>query len=419
MFNQYKKSSGVRGERQRVRLSNNPATVNEGEILRVKFPNLGDNDLIIPGTSRLAFSLSLTGTDDNRTIVQNIGRALVSRICIRIAGNEVFALDDANIYHCYNDLWLPLNEKKNLQYRGIDVSDKANVTKLRIGAADKDDTVVKDKNLAKALSNRFYIPLDFEILDTDKPYHQRAYGENLEYELTINRCKDVIKSSNADAKFKIENITLEFEQVTDEDAAREVRRAYNSGHLIYYDRIYRHKTVPLDKSDPIVNIDMNFAAKSLKGVLLLFKEAEADFTKDSEKFYNPKIEKVDVTINGRSNQLFSSGLLAHNQYEEARKMFAGGLRKNPHANDTNKELHNSDLTMDKYYTDKFALWLDFRSYDKDHHHNTGRELRNTGDSIVLQIKKEVETAGTLQCHVFVVLHAEIKMSDNKYNASNY
>ncbi|ELU12291.1 hypothetical protein CAPTEDRAFT_185673 [Capitella teleta] len=348
MFNRYKRGDGIRGERQRVNISNIPTTINENEILlilRIKFPNLGENDLIIPGTSRLAFNLILSGTDENRTIVQNIGRALISRIGIRIAGNEIFTLDNSDVFHCYSDCWLPKNECANLQYRGIDTSEGANVTKIRLNAGDKDETKVSDKNVAKAFSNRFYIPLDFEILDTDYPYHQHAFRDVLEYELTI--------------------------------------------------------------------------IKSLKGILLLFKETETDFAKDSEKFYNPKIKKVDVTINGRTNQLFSSGLLPHHQMEEARKMFAGGVRKNPLCNDVNKQLHNSDITMDKFYNDRFCLWFDFRAYDKDHHHNTGRELRNTVDGISLQLTKEVETAGKLICYIFVVSHGEIEMRDNKYNANVY
>ncbi|ELT88271.1 hypothetical protein CAPTEDRAFT_210895, partial [Capitella teleta] len=317
------------------------------------------------------------------------------------------------------DCWLPKNERANLQYRGIDTSEGANVTKIRLNAGDKDETKVSDKDVAKALSNRFYIPLDFEILDTDYPYHQHAFRDVFEYELTISKFGDVIKTSNSDAKFPIDNITLEFEKITNEEEAKMVRRAYNAGCSINYDRIYRHKTVNLNKKDSILNIDMNFAVKSLKGILLLFKETETDFAKDSEKFYNPKIKKVDVTINGRTNQLFSSGLLPHHQMEEARKMFAGEVRKNPLCNDVNKQLHNSDITMDKFYNDRFCLWFDFRAYDKDHHHNTGRELRNTGDGISLQLTKEVETAGKLICYIFVVSHGEIEMRDNKYNANVY
>ena len=58
--------------------------------------------------------------------------------------------------------------------------------------------------------------------------------------------------------------------------------------------------MPLDKSDTSFSIDINSPSKSLKGVLLIFtKERSATkFTRDTEEFYNPKITKVEVTMEG-------------------------------------------------------------------------------------------------------------------------
>ena len=87
---------GVKGNRQGIVVTNNPSTIDANQILTIRFPNLGENDVIIPGTARLAFNITLNGdTDANHTIVNNLGRALVKKISVKLEGQEVMSLDDA------------------------------------------------------------------------------------------------------------------------------------------------------------------------------------------------------------------------------------------------------------------------------------------------------------------------------------
>ena len=44
--------------------------------------------------------------------------------------------------------------------------------KLRINAGDKSALVTQDKIIADAYGNKFIIPLDFEMLDSEAPYYQ-------------------------------------------------------------------------------------------------------------------------------------------------------------------------------------------------------------------------------------------------------
>lgn len=57
---------------------------------------------------------------------------------------------------------------------------------------------------------------------------------------------------------------------------------------------------------------------------MLFEVAVAQqpFARDPEAFYNPKITKVEVTIEGDLNQLYSQGMRAYLMWDEARKYFA-------------------------------------------------------------------------------------------------
>ena len=103
---------GLKGNRQSIVVTNNPSTIDANQTLTVRFPNLV--------TARIAFNIVLDGgEDDNRTVVNNLGRAIVKKISVTLEGKEVLCLDDADIYVCYTDLWLTDKERKNAAYYGI------------------------------------------------------------------------------------------------------------------------------------------------------------------------------------------------------------------------------------------------------------------------------------------------------------
>ena len=127
---------GVKGVCQSVIATNNPSTTDQNQQLLVRIPNLGAHDVIVPGTARLAFTISLSSTDANRTVVQNLGRSVVKKTTIKISGNEVMSIDDSDVYCGYADLWKTAQERVNMHYQGIDTTVDRNATKLRVGAGN-------------------------------------------------------------------------------------------------------------------------------------------------------------------------------------------------------------------------------------------------------------------------------------------
>ena len=55
---------GIEGIRQKVNVTHNPSTIDQNQDLLVRFPNLGNDDIIIPGTANLSFNIELTSTAD-------------------------------------------------------------------------------------------------------------------------------------------------------------------------------------------------------------------------------------------------------------------------------------------------------------------------------------------------------------------
>ena len=44
-------SHGIKGTRQKVIVTHNPSEIDQNQLLLVKFPNLGSEDIIVPGTA--------------------------------------------------------------------------------------------------------------------------------------------------------------------------------------------------------------------------------------------------------------------------------------------------------------------------------------------------------------------------------
>ena len=170
---------------------------------------------------------------------------------------------------------------------------------MRINAGDENVGNAQDKAIADAYGNKFIIPLDFEMLDGAAPCYQAGVGNRLCYKLTFNDHNRVTKSGVLspkvpDAKYKITDISLEYEIATQPDLARSTRSEYQHMALLY-DRILRHRKIIINKSDTVWNWAFNMPCKSLKDILVLFEE-KLSYTRDTTKFYNPKIQKVSVIV---------------------------------------------------------------------------------------------------------------------------
>ena len=181
--------NGIKGTRQKVIVTHNPSEIDQNQLMEVKFPNLGSDDVIIPGTANFSFNIELTSTaDPKRTLVSNIGRAIVKKLAVKFEGNEIMSADNYDIFTCYRDLWKTTSEKKNAIRQGIISTDGCtiNCMRLRINAGDKNTGVAQDNAIATAYGNKFIIPLDFEMLDSAAPYYQAGLGNRLYYKITFS-----------------------------------------------------------------------------------------------------------------------------------------------------------------------------------------------------------------------------------------
>ena len=412
---------GIKGTRQKVIVTHNLSEIDQAQELLVRFPNLGSDDVIIPGMANLTFNIeSISAIDANRTLVSNIGRAIVKKLAVKFEGNEIMSVDDYDIFGCYQDLWKTKSEKRNPIQQGIISTDgyMENCIKLKINAGDKSTLNAQDK----AIANKFIIPYDFEMLDSAAPYYQAGLGNRLCYELTFNDYNSVTKSGVSspkvpDAKYKITDMSLEYEIATQPDLARSIRSEYQ--HMAQlYDRILRQRKIIVNKSDTVWNWAFNMPCKSLKGILVLFEE-ETPYTGDTSKFYSPKIQNVSVIVGGKPNQLYAQGMRSFEQYDEICKYFAEGKQRDNDANEIQKHLQLYDLSLGAYLVKKYGLWLDFRTIDENGLHGTGKRIENASEGITLQIEKKAESAAALNAYIYLIMDVQLNIQNGAYVSAVY
>ena len=406
---------GVKGIRQKVIVTNNPSSIREKETLRVSFPNLGPHDVIVPGSVRLTFDIELDSDDANRTIVKNLGRAIVEQIVIKLEGREIQSVRSSDIFFCYCDLWKTREEREDLVYQGIQ-SD--NAAKLRIDAGDKATSNKRDVVISNCFGNRFCIPLDFELLETHTPYHQSALRDRLEYELTFNSHSNVLLSSE-EASYRISGICLEFEKVTHPELSRLISEQYSNRLAIYYERVLLHMTQIKNKMDSVWNFHINTPAKSMKGILMIFKERGVPFAQDTEKFFNPQINKVQITVEGQPNQVFSSGMLPIHHFEEIRRLLGGGRLNTQETDRVSKELHLHNVRLDDFLHNKYALWIDLRTCDDTTLHGSGRRIENMSQGVSLELHKPAIKDENIDVYIYVLSDAQLNIQNERLRDVSY
>ena len=90
------------------------------------------------------------------------------------------------------------------------------------------------------------------------------------------------------------------------------------------------------------------------------------FNRDTEEFFNPKITKVEVTVEEVLTELYAQNMEYRHQYDEIIKHFGEGRLKEAGVIQRDLQLHNVNFVS--YYTDKYALWLDFQTIDDNKLH---------------------------------------------------
>ena len=124
-------------------------------------------------------------------------------------------------------------------------------------------------------------------------------------------------------------------------------------------------------------------------------------------------------MEGKPNQLYAQGMKLFEQYDEICKYFAEGKQRDNNANEIQKHLQLYDLSLGEYLTDRYALWLHFRTIDENELHGTRRRIENASEGITLQIEKKAESAGALNAYIYLIMDAQLNIQNSAYVSAVY
>ena len=359
----YKKTSvlaqGLKGKRHFIVSSLLKTQAVPEDIYSVDLPALNPNQCIIPDT--MALSFKFTSSNTNSWFLNNLGRLLVDRLRIKVQGVEVYQNTGESMLQVYKDLWRSDDERENRQSYGIA---NENVRKLISGDDSADKSAKTDGVLDSTIAgmcDRMKISLG-KILCDHGPY--APYGMcDFVYEIPLPKSEKIMtaQTNEATGNYTLTDMRLEYKLIESEQLAADVKGTYAVGRSLGYDYSTLLKILPCSKNGTHEVIDINIPRKSMKAVVLLFTKKDAG---DSEEFVFPNLTRVNVTVEGNPSDIYSEDLAKRDMYREAVRFF------------TNKECKKY-LERRKYYTDKFACVIDFRTVDDDTVSGSGRKLVGT------------------------------------------
>ena len=184
----------MQAERTVTRIAFNPSTANPGDVLYVTVPKLAQDVVMVPGSLALVFDIDLTGGHANNHLVQNVSRALVSRLTVTFGGTPVQDTNGYDIFKTFEDFFLSVYERDEMLMEEIQ---STKLCKVRANSGDKPtsgvDTEIK---LEAVYKMKYKINLDHQILTSSGVFYPQVLDKDLTFELTLAPAFQVVRGSD-------------------------------------------------------------------------------------------------------------------------------------------------------------------------------------------------------------------------------
>ena len=153
---------------------------------------------IAPKSAYISFNFEPISKDKSLGIVDDLGRCIVEKKRISIGSIDIQTLDSANVYDTYEDLYMDKHVKENALLQGIQDADGL---RARIGSKKSDDTKFSAEQvaIAKTLSNRFIIPLDFALFNNI--LHPYGIDTDINIHITLASASKVLLATSDPGAF--------------------------------------------------------------------------------------------------------------------------------------------------------------------------------------------------------------------------
>ena len=390
--------SEIKGQRTENTITFNPDRAEPGEEVYVTIPKLNANACIVPNT--LFLTAEFKNKNTKSCFLNNVGKLLAEGLSVMVGGEVAYDNIEESVYRVYEDLWKTEKQRKNMIDCGIA---NENTRKLM----SKDDSANKsnasDALMFKVLGSKVSIKLG-QILDNHGVYAPNKMVSDIQYKIRLPKADAIMvaQSGQVIAGYTLESLKLEYETIENPELAKQALSGYELGRSLTYEHVTLFRKTGWSKDVTLVNETVNLPRKSMKAIVMLFKEKGT--VTDSEKYVYPNITDVKITVEGVPNAVYNQGMKKDKLFKEARRFFLNRKR--------------DVMEIDDFYSDHFALVIDMRTFNDGNVVGSGKKLINAQSGILLEITKEATTKDVI-CHTYVVSDGIVNFTNKALQGIDY
>ena len=128
-----------KGKREHISKVNMSNIAYPSQHIDIEIPHGSRDHVIIPDTVKITFNLDIESTDKVRSVVNNVGRALVKKKVLMLGSKDIDTINNPDIYDTYKDLYLSEKEHEERLLQGMQ---SANGLKARVDTKKTDGTAL-------------------------------------------------------------------------------------------------------------------------------------------------------------------------------------------------------------------------------------------------------------------------------------
>ena len=381
----------VKGKRTVISIALDQSKISAKSNVNITFPKLSENVCVNPNS--IYVSALFENVNDKSWFKNNLGRLLCDELQIRIGSESVYDNKKESLIMVYKDLWLPDERRDDMSEYGIA---SENLRKLMSGSDDASSSNKDDNALFKARGKRVKIKLG-KILNDQGLFAPSALNGSVEFNFKTPDANDIMiaQSGESVGGYVLKEPKLIYESIESPEMYSQAVTDYTETEFPFMDVSYL-KPTNWSKDQTSVVETINVPRRSMRAIVILFKYAD---TENSEEYVYPNITKVDVTIDGRPNAVYSNGISTDDLYREAKRVF---------------HVEDSNMTEKRFYDNKFALVVDLRCTDDNDAMNAGHNVTDTKSGVQLIVTKEATTKN-VKGEIYALSDAAVSIAEGSFS----
>ena len=119
---EHRTQSAFKGKREHIANINMSNIAYPNQHIDIEIPHCSRDHVIVPDTVKITVNLGITSTDNARSVVNNVGRALVKEKVLMFGSKDIDTINNSDIYNTYKDLYLSEKEIEQKLLKGIQLA---------------------------------------------------------------------------------------------------------------------------------------------------------------------------------------------------------------------------------------------------------------------------------------------------------